>query len=100
MAEREFVIYRGQRMIAGWPERIAAAQRVTQLQVGERRLDRIPFGSEGTDWGADARPCPDCRVQQGELHVAGCDIEECPNCHEQLITCDCDAEDVDPAPEQ
>lgn len=32
--------------------------------------------------------CHDCKVKTGKPHLNGCDIEECPICHKQLITCD------------
>ena len=32
--------------------------------------------------------CHDCKVKTGKPHQDGCDIEECPICHKQLITCD------------
>jgi hypothetical protein len=50
----------------------------------------IRFGSEPDDWpGYRALTCPDCGVGRGGIHHPGCDIEQCPRCHEQLITCDC-----------
>ena len=33
--------------------------------------------------------CPDCGVGEGHLHELGCDMESCPFCGEQLISCDC-----------
>lgn len=33
--------------------------------------------------------CGDCGVQEGELHHLGCDMERCPFCGLQLISCDC-----------
>ena len=33
--------------------------------------------------------CPDCGVGPGEFHKAGCDIEQCPYCGQQLISCRC-----------
>jgi hypothetical protein len=33
--------------------------------------------------------CPECRVRPGQVHRAGCDIEQCPYCGGQLISCDC-----------
>ena len=94
MAERKFITYRGVQMVEGWPERIQEAQRTRGLLIEGARFARIAYGSESVDWGSDERPCHDCRVLQGELHVSGCDVEECPRCHEQLITCDCEAEDA------
>jgi hypothetical protein len=31
--------------------------------------------------------CHDCGVKVGEFHEVGCDVEECDNCHSQLISC-------------
>jgi hypothetical protein len=33
--------------------------------------------------------CHDCRIKLGGIHHAHCDIERCPVCDEQLISCDC-----------
>jgi len=84
-------------MIEGWPERIRDAQTVTHLVANGARFERIPFGRERDDWGANEHPCQDCRVFEGEYHVPGCDGEECPRCHEQMLSCDCEVEDADTA---
>lgn len=34
-------------------------------------------------------PCGDCGVQPGGLHHPGCDLQRCPRCRGQLLTCDC-----------
>lgn len=33
--------------------------------------------------------CGDCGCAEGELHDLGCDMERCPKCGGQLISCDC-----------
>jgi hypothetical protein len=33
--------------------------------------------------------CHDCGAKEGELHQTGCDMERCPFCGGQLISCDC-----------
>lgn len=39
--------------------------------------------------------CGDCGVLEGEFHEPGCDMEICPFCRGQLITCDCCLEHLD-----
>ncbi len=33
--------------------------------------------------------CHDCGCKEGEIHKFGCDMERCPFCHGQLLSCDC-----------
>lgn len=59
--------------------------------------ERIPYGEEtrnelpdGTALyiPRDSEKCHDCQVERGELHEKGCDVEQCPECRTQLISCD------------
>lgn len=66
------------------------------LKVKGKTLSPIPFGQEtrygpGYGQGEDER-CHDCFALTGKLHHRCCDVEECPNCHRQLIGCGCPEE--------
>jgi hypothetical protein len=86
---RKRVVYQGVKMDAEWPAYIDGAQRDLTYVIGGKVYLRIRYGEETEDWGADSRPCHDCAVIKGQLHLRGCDAEECPVCGGQAIACDC-----------
>src|SRR5262245_45449915 len=45
------------------------------------------------------RTCPDCHTQPGHLHDRGCDVEQCPSCGGQLISCCCDGLGIGEVPD-
>ncbi|MHB8280647.1 MAG: hypothetical protein ACYDIA_23835 [Candidatus Humimicrobiaceae bacterium] len=72
-----------------------------------KRYKKIRYGSErfidengelykdengkSIEWEKEAkkRPCHDCYVNYGQIHVSGCDIEQCPRCGGQRLGCGC-----------
>ena len=92
--------YRGVPMIEGWPEKIKAAQHVVSYMLDGKPVPRIRYADVQDDWKADSIPCHDCRVIKGEFHVPTCDVEECPVCHGQLLSCDCPFDDLEDEPSE
>lgn len=53
-------------------------------------LDAIPYNP---DYGGEKQKCH-CGIGRGKYHHPGCDMERCPECGGQLISCGClDTED-------
>lgn len=73
----------------------AAGVLASTIDDAQGDISRIPYGEEEDveDDGTvlyvarDADRCHDCRAEPGELHEPGCDVEQCPICGHQLISC-------------
>ena len=66
------------------------------LQVAGQVYERVRFGQESGNRWEEFDFCPECGVSHGGLHHPGCDIEECPRCRTQYLSCDCGEVDDGP----
>jgi len=62
--------------------------------VNGKHVPRVRFGEEKGLLVADDK-CAACRALPGDFHNTLCDLEECPVCGGQFISCGCwtDTED-------
>ena len=59
--------------------------------LAEVKIHGTPYAR---DRSTDPR-CGDCGARSGEFHHLGCDLEDCPRCRRQLISCGCWTDGVD-----
>ncbi len=50
---------------------------------------KFPDGIELESVPYQGNQCVDCNVTNGGKHHPGCDMERCPKCNGQLISCGC-----------
>lgn len=70
-------------------QKLENAQATTHYKIDGKEVARIRYGEEADDFGAGVGPCHDCGAVKGQFHIVGCDVERCPKCAGQAITCDC-----------
>jgi hypothetical protein len=74
---------------------------VACISVPFRGGDPVPYTQErrwaetNTDIAALPEKCHDCWTPTNGVHHPGCDVEECPACHWQAISCMCEASQLE-----
>lgn len=58
------------------------------LHQNGRRFPLARLGQE-SGWRGRAERCGDCGIARGGLHHPGCDLQDCPVCGRQLLSCGC-----------
>lgn len=57
-------------------------------------VDEIYYERSRHHFGEQTGRCGDCQIKHGQVHHPGCDVERCPQCGRQLISCGCFPEDA------
>jgi hypothetical protein len=59
--------------------------------------DGAKLESLDTHFDEPSGRCHDCNIKHGGKHHPGCDVERCPKCEGQLISCGCLSDEEDEA---
>jgi hypothetical protein len=57
--------------------------------------DSLELAASTFHFPEESGRCHDCNVAHGNYHHPGCDVERCPRCEGQLISCGCLSEGED-----
>jgi hypothetical protein len=72
----------------GYEMKSADGCTTSPIVIGGKSYEPSTYGSEPGFRGTRRR-CGDCNVLPGRVHHHGCDLERCPACKNQSISCGC-----------
>jgi len=73
------------------------SQNIQTQRLHGKLYKRIKYGEENfksttNEWvweEISKQPCHDCAAFKGQYHCIGCDVEQCPRCSTQFLSCSC-----------
>lgn len=66
------------------------SQSIKTFRIAGRELPRVACGFERGEFAeAIDEKCSNCGVPTGFLHLLPCDLEQCPLCEGQALSCSC-----------
>lgn len=95
-----YIVFRNEEMRIEWKNKFLKEIAInkyndTCIDKNGKIYKRISYGSENfynsDEW---QEYCPDCTAAIGEFHYEECDIEVCPKCGGQSLSCNCELEIV------
>lgn len=90
----ELLIYNAEEVHKNFPKDFLESKYIEEYEIIGIGYPRIRYGNEkyGELKLTFQNKCSECLVKIGEFHVPGCDVEQCPKCYGQAISCDCNYE--------
>ena len=85
----KFEFYNGVKVSKGWGLEIERSQLRKTTVVNDSVYSRITYGAEVSFINTDDGTCRGCGVIKGQIHVMGCEHEECPVCSGEFLYCKC-----------